>query len=63
MNGLRFIEDLTAFDRERRQLLWPAVKKARKEGKRALFVGHRAFVEGSEVKPIYTDSNGLLLSK
>ncbi|KAA0703718.1 hypothetical protein E1301_Tti000635 [Triplophysa tibetana] len=51
-NGLRFTEDLTAFDRERRQLLWPVVEKARKEGKRAHFVGHRAFIEGSEINPV-----------
>ncbi|KAL1274377.1 hypothetical protein QQF64_027191 [Cirrhinus molitorella] len=50
-NGLRFTKDLTAFDREKRLLLWPAVEKARKEGKRAYFVGHRAFTEGSEINP------------
>ncbi|KAL1269021.1 hypothetical protein QQF64_031310 [Cirrhinus molitorella] len=37
-NGLHFTEDLTAFDREKRLILWPAVEKARKEGKRAYFV-------------------------
>ncbi|XP_055041648.2 LINE-1 retrotransposable element ORF1 protein [Misgurnus anguillicaudatus] len=51
-NGFRFTEDLTTYDRERRRLLWPAVEKARKEGKRAHFVGHRAFIEGSEINPI-----------
>lgn len=51
-NGFRFTEDLTAFDRERRRLLWPAIEKARKEGKRAHFVGHRAFIEGSEINPM-----------
>lgn len=50
-NQLRFTEDLIASDRERRQLLWPAVDKARKEGKRAHFVGGRAFVDGSEIYP------------
>lgn len=49
--GFRFTEDLTAFDRERRLLQWPVVEKARKEGKRAHFMGHRAFIEGSEVNP------------
>ncbi|KAI2655572.1 Deoxyribose-phosphate aldolase [Labeo rohita] len=29
-NGLRFTEDLTAFDRGRRLLLWPVVEKALK---------------------------------
>ncbi|ROL41441.1 hypothetical protein DPX16_6839 [Anabarilius grahami] len=62
-NGLRFTEDLTAFDRERRQLLWPAVEKARKEGKRAHFVGHRAFVEGSEINPIVCSSMSLTVSQ
>ncbi|KAI2645880.1 Transposon Tf2-11 polyprotein [Labeo rohita] len=33
-SSLRFTEDLTAFDRERRLLLWPVVKKAHMEGKR-----------------------------
>lgn len=50
-NQLRFTEDLTVPDRERRKLLWPAVDKARKEGKRAHFVGGRAFVDGSEIHP------------
>ncbi|KAL1276877.1 hypothetical protein QQF64_023550 [Cirrhinus molitorella] len=45
-NQLRFTEDLIAPDRERRRVLWPAVEKARKEGKRAHFVGARAFVDG-----------------
>ncbi|ROK74157.1 hypothetical protein DPX16_22298 [Anabarilius grahami] len=45
------IEKMVASDRERRQLLWPAVDKARKEGKRAHFVGGRAFVDGSEIHP------------
>lgn len=49
INQLRFTEDLIAPDRERRQLLWPAVEKAQKEGKRAHFVGARAFVDGSEI--------------
>ncbi|KAL1252080.1 hypothetical protein QQF64_019876 [Cirrhinus molitorella] len=50
-NQLRFTEDLIAPDRERRRVLWPAVEKARKEGKRAHFVGARAFVDGSEIYP------------
>lgn len=50
-NHLLFTEDLIATDRERRQLLWPAVDKARKEGKKAHFIGGRAFVDGSEIFP------------
>lgn len=50
-NQLRFSEDLVAPDWERRRLLWPAVEKARKEGKRAYFVGAHAFIDGSEIFP------------
>ncbi len=49
-NQLRFSEDLIAPDRER-SLLWPAVEKARKAGKRAHFMGACAFVDGSEIFP------------
>lgn len=48
-NGLRFAEDLSKEDRERRSKLWPAIKKAREEGKPAFFIGGRGFVNGSEV--------------
>lgn len=48
-NGLRFAEDLSKEDRERRSKLWPVIKKAREEGKPAFFVGGRGFVNGSEV--------------
>lgn len=49
--GLRFKEDLTAFDIEARSRLWPAVERARKEGKSAYFSGARAFVDGKEIHP------------
>lgn len=45
-NGLRFMEDFSAGDRERRGKLWPEVQKARAEGKTAYFVGGRAFIQG-----------------
>lgn len=45
-NGLRFMEDFSAGDRERRRKLWPEVQKARAEGKTAYFVGGRAFIQG-----------------
>lgn len=50
-NKLKFVEDLSAEDRERRRKLWPAVEKARKENKKAFFVGGRAFVDGTEISP------------
>ncbi|CAM4664385.1 unnamed protein product [Leuciscus chuanchicus] len=43
---LRFTEDLTALDVERRKLLWPMVKDAREKGRKAYFVGSRAFDDG-----------------
>lgn len=45
-NGLRFKEDLSKGDRERRMKLWPLVKKAREASKTAYFVGGRAFIVG-----------------
>uniref|UniRef100_A0A1A8JAE1 L1 transposable element RRM domain-containing protein n=1 Tax=Nothobranchius kuhntae TaxID=321403 RepID=A0A1A8JAE1_NOTKU len=38
-NHLRFAEDLSREDKERRDKLWPMIDKARKEGKPAYFVG------------------------
>lgn len=45
-NGLRFMEDFSPGDHERRRKLWPEVQKARAEGKTAYFVGGRAFIQG-----------------
>lgn len=50
-NQLRFTEDLSKDDRERRNKLWPLIDKARKEGKPAYFVGGRGFINRSEVFP------------
>lgn len=50
-NHLRISEDLSPADREKRMKLWPAVEKARKENKKAFFVGGRAFVDGVEIHP------------
>ncbi|XP_023814979.1 uncharacterized protein LOC111948013 [Oryzias latipes] len=50
-HNLRMAEDLSAEDRERRNRLWPAVEKARRENKLAFFVGGRAFVNGKEILP------------
>lgn len=49
--GLRFKEDLSAFDIEAWNRLWPAVERARMEGKNAYFSGARAFVDGKEIRP------------
>ncbi|KAG1935380.1 hypothetical protein F2P79_019241 [Pimephales promelas] len=49
--SLRFKEDLTAADKEARSRLWPAVDRARKEGKAAYFSGARAFIDGKEILP------------
>ena len=45
-NNLRFAEDLSKADRERREKLWPAVGK---DEKTAYFIGGRAFINGSEI--------------
>ncbi len=50
-NNLKLAEGLSAVDRDRRNRLWPAVEKARKENKLAFFVGGRAFVNGKEIFP------------
>lgn len=47
---LSFGEDLTSKDKETRRILWPIVDEARQRGKKAFFVGAKAFVEGKEVK-------------
>ncbi len=48
-NNLRFAEDLTSLDRERRKCLWPRVREAREAGKTACYIGARAFIEGVEI--------------
>ncbi len=50
-NRLKITEDLSPADREKRVKLWPTIEKARKENKRAFFVGGRAFVDGTEIFP------------
>ncbi|KAL0182106.1 hypothetical protein M9458_021481, partial [Cirrhinus mrigala] len=44
-NNLRFAEDLTALDRERRKSLWPKVREARAVGKTAYYIGVRSLKE------------------
>lgn len=48
---LRFGEDLTNIDKDIRKQLWPKVEAARQVGKKAYFVGVRAFVDGKEIPP------------
>ncbi|XP_051980432.1 uncharacterized protein si:ch211-196c10.15 [Xyrauchen texanus] len=43
---LKFGEDLTTKDKETRTKLWPQIEEARKQGRRAFFVGARAIIEG-----------------
>lgn len=50
-NNFKLAEDLSADDHDRRNRLWPAVEKARKENKLAFFIGGRAFVNGKEIFP------------
>lgn len=50
-NNLKFAEDLSKEDRERRNKLWPIIEKARNEEKSAYFVGCRGFINGKEVFP------------
>ncbi|KAL1271990.1 hypothetical protein QQF64_031006 [Cirrhinus molitorella] len=42
---LRFAEDLSPEDREQRNKLWPLVEKARQQGRRAHFVGPKAYID------------------
>ncbi|KAK7878416.1 hypothetical protein WMY93_034339 [Mugilogobius chulae] len=48
-NHLKFAEDLSKEDRERRSKLWPLIEKARNEGKKAYYVGCRGFINGTEI--------------
>lgn len=49
-NKLKFGEDLTAKDKEARNWLWPQVERARKEGKKAFYVGANAMIDGKEIR-------------
>ncbi len=48
---LRFGENLTSMDKAIHKELWPKVEAARQVGKKAYFVGVRAFVDGKEIFP------------
>ncbi|KAK7915456.1 hypothetical protein WMY93_011217 [Mugilogobius chulae] len=47
---LRFKEDLTSTDKAIRSLLWPKIEEARKQGKRAFFVGPKGYIDGKEIR-------------
>lgn len=47
---MRFMEDLTPLDRERRKKLWPIMEEARAAGKSAYYVGARAYIDGIEIR-------------
>lgn len=48
-NILRISELLSPEDKAAREKLWPKVKKAREEGKRAVFRGSFAYIEGTRI--------------
>lgn len=47
---LRFGEDLTTKDKDTRNRLWPQIEAARKQGKKAFFVGAKAIIDGKEIR-------------
>lgn len=47
---LRFTEDLSQADKLLRIKRWPLIEAARKEGKKAFFVGVRVIIDGKEVR-------------
>lgn len=51
-NKLRIAEALSTEDKTAREKLWPMVKKAREEGKRASFRGPFAFIDGKRLDPV-----------
>lgn len=50
-SNLRVSLDFSPEVRERRRLLWPQVDRARRDEKRAYYVGGRAYVDGVEIFP------------
>ncbi|RXN11639.1 nucleoside diphosphate-linked moiety X motif 22 [Labeo rohita] len=53
---LRFGEDLTNEEKASRALLWPYVQKAHNEGKKAYFIGSKAYIDGREIVPEKMDT-------
>lgn len=50
-NGFRFALDLTKAEKDLRCELYPIIKAARDEGKKAYYVGGRGFIDGIEIFP------------
>lgn len=46
----KFGEDLTTKDKETRTKLWPQIEEARKQGRKAFFVGAKAIIDGKEIR-------------
>lgn len=46
---IRLAEDLIFAERQQRKMLWPRVKAARDEGKRAYFRGANTFIDGTKL--------------
>ncbi len=53
--GVHLTEDLTFAERQQRRLLWPKIKAAREEGKRAYFRGADAFIDGEKLSVEFQD--------
>lgn len=47
--GIRFAEDLTKEAKEARAALWPRIKQARQENKRAYFRGPHGYIDGRRI--------------
>ncbi len=47
--GVKFAEELTAKEKDTRVRLWPLIEAARKEGKKAFFVGAKVIIDGKEI--------------
>ena len=47
---IRFGQDLTSRDKKTRNKLWPHIETARKEGKKAFFMGAKAIIDGKELR-------------
>lgn len=47
---LRFGEDLTTKNKETRNGLWPHIEAARKEGRKAFFIGAKSIIDGKELR-------------
>lgn len=49
--GIRFAEDMIKEDREARMLVWPKMKEARSQNKRAYYRGPHAYIDGVQIFP------------